>query len=188
MLEKFYVTFQELSLNFRIWHPVDEALFLLCFCSAPQCSAVPGAVVLGYVREILQHHFFQFGCPFAHYKNGLSFASWMAFWWNFNILTNPVLSTFSKSLTSLSYHKNSKLIIEQHCADNDTLLHIVHQRRWWEVSAGQHSQIHTPAGIEGLKIDSIHPGRREHPSAISFFWIHTILHDILQFDTIITRY
>ena len=28
----------------------------------------------------------------------------------------------------------------------------------------------------------------DHPSAISFFWIHTILHDILRFDTIITRY
>ena len=28
----------------------------------------------------------------------------------------------------------------------------------------------------------------DHPSAISFFWIHTILHDILGFDTIITRY
>ena len=27
-----------------------------------------------------------------------------------------------------------------------------------------------------------------HPSAISFFGIHTILHDILPFDTIITRY
>jgi hypothetical protein len=27
-----------------------------------------------------------------------------------------------------------------------------------------------------------------HPSAISFLWIHTILHDILGFDTIITRY
>ena len=29
---------------------------------------------------------------------------------------------------------------------------------------------------------------QEHPSAISFFRIHTILHDILGFDTIITRY
>ena len=27
-----------------------------------------------------------------------------------------------------------------------------------------------------------------HPSAISFFWIHRILHDILRFVTIITRY
>ena len=30
--------------------------------------------------------------------------------------------------------------------------------------------------------------RHNHPSAISFLWIHTILHDILGFDTIITRY
>ena len=28
----------------------------------------------------------------------------------------------------------------------------------------------------------------EHPCAISFFRVHTILHDILGFDTIITRY
>ena len=28
----------------------------------------------------------------------------------------------------------------------------------------------------------------DHPSAISFFRVHTILHDILGFDTIITRY
>jgi len=27
-----------------------------------------------------------------------------------------------------------------------------------------------------------------HPSAISFFWVHTILHDIYGLDTIITRY
>ena len=32
------------------------------------------------------------------------------------------------------------------------------------------------------------PTPLNHPSAISFFWIHTILHDILGFDTIITRY
>ena len=35
---------------------------------------------------------------------------------------------------------------------------------------------------------SHHPYAQVHPSAISFFWIHMILHDILQFDTIITRY
>ena len=29
---------------------------------------------------------------------------------------------------------------------------------------------------------------RDHPSAISFLWIHMILHDILGFDTIITQY
>ena len=31
-------------------------------------------------------------------------------------------------------------------------------------------------------------GTWDHPCAISFFRIHTILHDILGFDTIITRY
>ena len=31
-------------------------------------------------------------------------------------------------------------------------------------------------------------GSPNHPWAISFFWVHTILNDILGFDTIITRY
>ena len=33
-----------------------------------------------------------------------------------------------------------------------------------------------------------HHDHHDQPSAISFLWIHTILHDILGFDTIITRY
>ena len=36
--------------------------------------------------------------------------------------------------------------------------------------------------------DSLQSQTPHHPSAISFFRVHTILHDILGFDTIITRY
>ena len=52
--------------------------------------------------------------------------------------------------------------------------------------------------IEGIQIyhgdltwgsyDPFESGPSDHPSAISFFRVHTILHDILGFDTIITRY
>ena len=55
-----------------------------------------------------------------------------------------------------------------------------------------------PGGDDCLGGDDDPPGTDEdclgdvlgwaHPSAISFFRIHTILHDILGFDTIITRY
>ena len=41
-------------------------------------------------------------------------------------------------------------------------------------------------GVALLVEDLGHGG--DHPSAISFFRVHTILHDILGFDTIITRY
>ena len=52
----------------------------------------------------------------------------------------------------------------------------------WLVNLGQWRP--RSASRKNIQMVVIH----DHPSAISFFGIHTILHNILQFDTIITRY
>ena len=49
---------------------------------------------------------------------------------------------------------------------------------FFSVSMQNHSRTSKTCFTHGL----------EHPSAISFFRVHTTLHDILGFDTIITRY
>ena len=97
--------------------------------------------------------------------------------------------TFFFSRSSLSWADDLTVTV---------LLEITWTTHWFNVRASRTPPV-SFTSIERTKSIKIKPGCSKrspllqlaclvHPSAISFFRVHTILHDILGFDTIITRY